>query len=1077
MNTNRKQQDVGLDLNTNNNDDFNISILNINRATAIVELRKAKRTNLLGVFSILENDAFKTIADKYSLCSCTSNFWDFIAKKLNRVEPPTAITFTINDFVSLELELSPLGNSRFVLQCVEVLQPLLDMNVMSHMKFITLFSEGYWIWDIEKGIIEPDATVKEALKGSVFKFDGRNTELFKIIHPDDRKQLGASISRVVKGETDRCDLEFRVMINTSQWRWRLGRWAVSKRNEQGKPTEIMGVTLDIDENVRNKMLLRKSEERLRRAQAIAQIGSWESDPKLQKAYWSDEVYRILGFEVGSVVPSIKTIYKYIHADDFAQLKEQISSIATSSHTNKLEYDVSYKGIDKKQKMIRFTFEAVRDSKGNVDMWQGVVQDVTALHKYESSLKQERDNLTNLINSIPAIVLATNAKGEIVFWNRSGEVITGYTESDALQSATLFASLFPDSTTRREMKRFLKESASASISWENQITTAAGEHRHILWATVSDFVKLDGWHAIAIGYDITKRKQAESMQELNQKKLEALSETAIDFVGMPINESIYHYVGTHLERFFPKPTYIVFSFDSQNSFVSIEGVYGVSIERWNKVLASLGWNPIGRRFPLSQESMDTYLRGKMTKVDATLFDFADGVLSVGAAKELERMLGVGKIFTIGMIKHEHLYGGVIIFADDDCLEMDFSLVEGLVSQASVALYRQELENQLIDAKNRAEQSDRLKSAFLANMSHEIRTPMNAILGFSQLLAMTNLNDEKRKVYTEIINNKGNILIKLINDIIDASKVEAGQLTVVLNPFNLDKLLANINLFYQKEKVFQNRENVDIRLSIPNKEGALEFLSDEGRIEQVFTNLISNALKFTERGFIEFGYSLNESHLKFYVKDSGVGIPTDMQQAIFDRFRQVDSETTKNFGGTGLGLAISKAIVNLLGGSIWVESELAEGATFYFTIPYNSSTLHKTESLPEVELVDDVLPDWKNRVVLIAEDEEVNYILLSELLTPTGVTLLWAKDGAQAVELIKKLKRVDLILMDIKMPVMNGYAATLEIRQVNPDIPIIAQTAYAFSNDKQKAEAAGCNDYITKPISSAELIAKMSRFLGD
>jgi CheY-like chemotaxis protein len=302
-------------------------------------------------------------------------------------------------------------------------------------------------------------------------------------------------------------------------------------------------------------------------------------------------------------------------------------------------------------------------------------------------------------------------------------------------------------------------------------------------------------------------------------------------------------------------------------------------------------------------------------------------------------------------------------------------------------------------------------------------------------------------------------------------------VVLNPFNLNKLLANINLFYQKEKVFQNRENVDIRLSIPNKEGALEFLSDEGRIEQVFTNLISNALKFTERGFIEFGYLLDASHIKFFVKDTGVGIPPDMHQVIFDRFRQVDSESTKKFGGTGLGLAISKAIVNLLGGSIWVESESGVGSTFYFTIPYNSSTLQKTEQLPEAEMVEDVLPDWKNRVVLIAEDEEVNYILLSELLAPTGVTLLWAKDGAQAVELIKKLKRVDLILMDIKMPVMNGYAATLEIRQVNPDIPIIAQTAYAFSNDKQKAEAAGCNDYITKPISSNELIAKMSRFIGD
>ena len=668
MNTKSKQKDVGLSSNTYSNGDSNISILSIKRPAAIFEVRAAKRSNLSGVFPLVENAAFEAITSKYSLCSCTSNFWNFVDRKTAQGDFATSHNYIVNDFVFIDLDISPLGNNRYLLLCTERHGAASDTETASHMKFLTLFSEGYWIWDIEKGIIEPDATVKEALKGSVFKFDGKNTELFSIIHANDRKQLGASIKRLVKGEADRCEIEFRVMINTSQWQWRLGRWAVSKRNKQGKPTEIIGVTLDIDENVRNRLLLHQSEHRLRRAQSIARIGSWESDPKLLKAYWSDEVYHILGFEVGSVVPSIKTIYKYIHADDFARLKEQISSIATSSHTNKLEYDVRYKGIDKKQKMIRFTFEAVRNGSGILEMWQGVVQDVTALHKYETTKQARQPN--QLINSIPAIVLATNAKGEIVFWNRSGEVITGYTESDALQSATLFASLFPDSTTRREMKRFLKESASASISWENQITTAAGEHRHILWATVSDFVTMDGWHAIAMGYDITARKQAESMQDLNRKKLEALSETAIDFVGMPVNESIYHYVGTHLERFFPKPTYIVFSFDSQNSFVSIEGVYGVSIDIWERVLRFLGWNPIGRRFPLSLEAMNTYLRGKVTTVNATLYDFADGVLSVGAAKEIERLLGVGRIFTIGMIKHDHLYGGGMVFAEVDCLELDF-----------------------------------------------------------------------------------------------------------------------------------------------------------------------------------------------------------------------------------------------------------------------------------------------------------------------------------------------------------------------------------------------------------------------
>ncbi len=565
-------------------------------------------------------------------------------------------------------------------------------------------------------------------------------------------------------------------------------------------------------------------------------------------------------------------------------------------------------------------------------------------------------------------------------------------------------------------------------------------------------------------------------EVNRiKMLEALAQTATELVGLPLSESIYHYVGTQLEKFAPSALHAIVSFEPEKKIINVEGIYGLSIKRWSRLLEIIGWNPVGRRFQISDRAIELFKNKSLIKVTESLYEFAEGNLTAISAKGIERFLSLTDVYIIGFIKENQCYGGVVIFLNNETSKIDNSLVESLINQASVALNRRELEEQLLFAKEKAEEADKLKSAFLANMSHEIRTPMNAIIGFSQLLALPSLSVEKKKQYIDIITNKGNSLVKLINDIIDASKVEAGQLTVVFAPCAINKLLKNLQIFYKKDRMLQRREAVDIKLIVPKRTDRLEIVTDEGRLEQVLTNLISNALKYTERGSIEFGYNLDNNVVTFFVKDTGVGIDPKMQTLIFERFRQVEDISGKKTAGTGLGLSISKGIVSLLGGTIWVESELGEGTTFFFTLPYR--VIEKPESSDEPQLEEDErFPDWRNRVILIAEDEEVNYIFMEELLNLTGVTLLWAKDGAQAVELVKTLKKIDLILMDIKMPVMNGYAATMEVRQINPKIPIIAQTAYAFSEDRQKAEAAGCNDYITKPINSKELFAMMQKYLG-
>ena len=369
--------------------------------------------------------------------------------------------------------------------------------------------------------------------------------------------------------------------------------------------------------------------------------------------------------------------------------------------------------------------------------------------------------------------------------------------------------------------------------------------------------------------------------------------------------------------------------------------------------------------------------------------------------------------------------------------------------------QSIEQELIKARLKAEQSDRLKSAFLANMSHEIRTPLNAIVGFSQLLPSAETAEEK-KLYSDIINQNSDILLQLINDILDLSKIEAGTLEYVKRPMNLGEACRTIYTIH-KERVKE-----DVTLIYDNGEEDLLIEGDPNRIMQVITNFITNAGKFTYTGEIRFGVERVEK-IRVYVKDTGIGIEPEKVDHIFDRFVKLNSFAQ----GTGLGLSICRMIIEKIGGEIGVTSELGKGSTFYFTIPCEeigeSGKLFKvarTESKSNP-----VSRSQQVKKILVAEDVESNFILLKNLIGK-DYTLLWAKDGFEAVEMYKQY-HPDLILMDIKMPRMNGLEATHIIRSYSKEIPIIALTAYAFDADKEVALEAGCNDFVTKPISDKAL----------
>ena len=372
-------------------------------------------------------------------------------------------------------------------------------------------------------------------------------------------------------------------------------------------------------------------------------------------------------------------------------------------------------------------------------------------------------------------------------------------------------------------------------------------------------------------------------------------------------------------------------------------------------------------------------------------------------------------------------------------------------------------ELEKAKLKAEESDKLKSAFLANVSHEIRTPLNGIIGFSKLLVVSDISKEKAEGFVDIINVSCLQLLRIIDDILDISRIETGQFEIRKEDFYLnDVIKLSFNEFEPKclEK--------GLKLSYYNNvQDELQFINtDQVKLSQILNNLIGNAIKFTEKGKINISCDLKNGFLEFCVKDDGIGICEENQRRIFNRFWQVEVDFARTYGGTGLGLAIVKAYVEALGGTVWVKSELGKGTEIHFKLPH---VMKETESLEILETNKPMSDNnnLKDKVVLVAEDEDMNYQYLLEILNKREIKVVRAKNGEEAVEMCDS-NHIDMIFMDIKMPVMDGFTATEKIKMKCPNIPVIAQTAFASISDKQKALEAGCDNYISKPINYEELL---------
>ncbi len=509
---------------------------------------------------------------------------------------------------------------------------------------------------------------------------------------------------------------------------------------------------------------------------------------------------------------------------------------------------------------------------------------------------------------------------------------------------------------------------------------------------------------------------------------------------------------------------------QTELLESEAKYRLLIENSNDAIYLL----CDRKFEVINSRFEQMFGYNINEVRQPDFDFILLVDSVSRPLIEERL----EMISEG-IKVDRLYEFTAVHKNGEKREVEASVsfidfkqgraIQGIIRDVSE---RKKMIADLVMAKENAEESDRLKTAFLANMSHEIRTPMNGIMGFTELLKSPGLSGEQQQEFINIIQTSGSRMLETIDNLVDISKIETGQVRIHITKTNITEQLENLYSFFVPQA---GKKGLQLKLNNTLTGNQTVIMTDTHKVDSVLTNLIRNAIKFTDKGEIEIGCSRRREKMEFYVKDSGLGIPANKREVIFNRFEQADISDARAFEGSGLGLSIAKSYIEMLGGEIRLESEEGKGSAFFFSIPvttdkHDEKQAGLTGGDKEQRKENEVSRKLK---ILVAEDDETSYLYIATLLEESGHEILHSITGPETIEICRNHSDIDIIMMDIKMPGMDGYDATRCIREFNDDVIIIAQTAYALAGDKEKALEAGCNGYISKPIKRGELFGLINQ----
>jgi PAS domain S-box-containing protein len=573
---------------------------------------------------------------------------------------------------------------------------------------------------------------------------------------------------------------------------------------------------------------------------------------------------------------------------------------------------------------------VFDNEGNVIGITGITLDITPYKQMEAQLRANDDRMKALMLHSNESITVIDAEGRVIYDSSFFYKIAGINSQDSIgRSFTEFISPADESIVLYAISKVIEnpeiqqEAVYACIKPNEEVV--------YIESSFSNHFDNELIGGIVINSrDVTDKKIAETKEKAYQQRVSFLEKTALDFLSISSSEEIYQYIGDKIGELVPDSVIVFSIYDEKSDSLIIKNLSGL-----NKYLGIvkdiLGRDPLNYSLQLTPVLRRKLMisSNKLNELNGGLYNITNRQLDYMVCKALEKLISLNKAYGMGLQRSGKLLGSITILTRFDHFIDDPRIIETFMCQASIALSRRNLEEELISAKERAEESDKLKTAFLANMSHEIRTPINGIIGFSQLLEHSFDEPEKWEEYIQVIRSNANILLSLIDDIIDVSRIQEGQVKLKKTIVNINLLLDDILAPYMNP-VSQGKDIITkIEKSLPDEDAVV--LADPLRLKQILNNLISNAFKFTEKGSISIGYSVDREMIIFYVADTGIGIPEDKLSSIFQRFNQADVSFTRRYGGSGLGLAISKGLVELMGGKIWVESTLGIGSKFFFSIP--------------------------------------------------------------------------------------------------------------------------------------------------
>lgn len=784
-------------------------------------------------------------------------------------------------------------------------------------------------------------------------------------------------------------------------------------NEDGTIKAGVAIVIDITERKKAQMALMESERRFQSIADNAPMLLWMTDSDGLCTYlnlrWLEFTGRTMEQEAGYGWSDC------VHPEDYKNCLYVRTEAVNSRKPFVTEYRLLHNSGEYRWVIDSGIprFNATCEFLGFI----GSVTDITYRKVAEERLQESENRLSELALQSGTVAWEVDSNGLLTYMSHAAESILGY-RPDELVGHFHFYDLHPESG-REEFKTAAFAVMNERTSFRNLVNPIRKKDGRLIWVSTNGIPMLNPDGTLQ-GYrgsdtDITERKN--SQDELIRSEARFRSYFEIPLFGLTITSS-------------------------------------------NK--ATLAVNPaMCKMLGYTEAELIGMSWVDWTHPDdlAANFELFNRVI----AGELDRF-----IIEKRMIHHD----GHFIFTQVavQCMRRHDHSIDYFVSAIMDISERKRTEDELIKAKERAEESDRLKSAFLSIVSHEIRTPMNGIMGFAELLREPHLSGEKLQQYISIIEKSGERLLNTITDIINITKIESGDVKLALSNTNINEQIEYIDSLFKREAEKKGLQ-FSYKNQLPHREALIK--TDREKIYGIMTVLVSNAIKFTTTGSVEFGYEKKGDELEFFVKDTGIGIPVERQEAVFERFVQADIGDSRAFQGSGLGLSIAKAYAEIMGGKIWLKSEEGKGSIFYLTIPYNPQI---EENVVIKKSVSPAPADKKIKKlkILIAEDDETSELLLAATIKHLGGKILTAVNGNEAVESCRNNPDIDLVLMDIKMPEMDGYEATRQIRQFNQSVIIIAQTAYALTSEKNAAVAAGCNDYITKPINHQALMILMAKY---